>query len=132
MLDFIIILLGCQLAGEALSKAFDLPLPGPVIGMGLLFIGLVIKGGVPEGLQRTAQGLLDHLSLLFVPAGVGVLVHLSVISKEWLPISVSLVLSTVLTIAVTASLMAWLSKASGLETPEPSPKSPKKSRGKGS
>lgn len=113
MLDFFIILLVLQLIGEALSKAFALPLPGPVIGMALLFAGLVVRGGVPDGLKRVTQGLLDHLSLLFVPAGVGVLVHVSVVADEWLPITVGLVGGTVITIALTGLLMAWLGRASG-------------------
>ena len=114
MLAFITLLLVCQLLGEVAARILDLPLPGPVIGMVLLFVGLTIRGGeAPEGLQSTAQGLLEHLSLLFVPAGVGVMLHLSIVAEEWLPITAGLVVSTVATIAVTALVMRvaarWLS-----------------------
>jgi holin-like protein len=112
MLPALTLLLLCQLAGEALARLFHLPLPGPVIGMALLFTGLLIRGSVPDALDRTGSFLLSHLSLLFVPAGVGVMVHLKLIRAEWLPIAASLVVSTVITIAVTALVMRWLSPPS--------------------
>ena len=108
MLEALTLLLACQLAGEVLARLLDLPVPGPVVGMLILFLGLVLRGSVPEPLERTCRGLLDHLSLLFVPAGVGVLTHLSLVGREWLPISVSLLVSTALTIAVTGLLASAL------------------------
>ncbi|EIC20427.1 CidA/LrgA family protein [Thiorhodovibrio frisius] len=102
---FIALLLVCQLIGEALVLFTGLPVPGPVIGMLLLFVGLVLRGGVPEGLSRVADGLLAHLALLFVPAGVGVMLHFSMLRQEWLAITLALVLSTVLTLVTTGLLM---------------------------
>ena len=113
MLNFIALLLVCQLIGEVIQKASGLPLPGPVIGMVILFAGLLIRGEVPEALGSVAKNLLDNLALLFVPAGVGVLTHLSLIEAEWAPIMVSLVVSTVVTIAGTALLLSWLLRISG-------------------
>jgi putative effector of murein hydrolase LrgA (UPF0299 family) len=108
MLIFFIILLSCQLAGEVIVIAAGLPLPGPVVGMVLLLTGLLIKGRIPQGLDRMADALLSHLSLLFVPAGVGVILHVQLIGAELLPIAASIIVSTMLTIAVTALLMQWL------------------------
>lgn len=105
VLKFITLLLLCQLAGEAVTMLSGIPVPGPVIGMMLLFVGLLIKGAVPDGLQQTATGVLNHLSLLFVPAGVGVMAHLSLLEAEWDAVLVALVGSTVMTIAVTALVM---------------------------
>jgi holin-like protein len=105
MLSFFILLLVCQLIGEVIVVASGIPLPGPVIGMALLFAGLLIKGSAPVGLEQMADGLLSHLSLLFVPAGVGVMLHAELIGKEFIPIAVSLVLSTLATIVVTAWVM---------------------------
>ena len=68
----------------------------------------VAKGSAPDALRDTANGLLTHLSLLFVPAGVGVMIHVDRIRGEAVPIVVSLVLSTALTIAVTALVFAWM------------------------
>jgi holin-like protein len=99
------VLLVCQTIGEALARYFELPVPGPVIGLALLFAVLVARGRPPEGLADTANGLLKHLSLLFVPAGVGVMLHMDRIGAEWLPIAAALAGSTVITIGVTALAM---------------------------
>src|SRR3954469_4135901 len=98
MLGALTILLLFQLAGEAISHALGLPVPGPVIGFILLLGALLLRRGVPAGLRTAATGLLTHFSLMFVPAGVGVMVPLSRVREEWLPITVALVLSTLLTI----------------------------------
>ncbi|MGB0672146.1 MAG: CidA/LrgA family protein [Rhodospirillales bacterium] len=103
------LLLGCQLAGEVLVVALNLPVPGPVAGMVFLFVGLVIRGHLGDDLSRTANGLLGHLSLLFVPAGVGVVTHIDLVREQWLPLSAALVVSTVLTVAVTGLVMRALS-----------------------
>lgn len=108
MLESLAVLLLCQLMGELTVLALELPVPGPVVGMAILFIGLMIRGSIPEPLAETANGLLGQLSLLFVPAGVGVMTHLTLLGKQWLPLSVSLVVSTLLTIAVTGLLMQRL------------------------
>lgn len=107
-LKFAALLLLCQLIGEVFVVWSGLPVPGPVVGMLLLFTGLTLCGRVPEGLGRVTDGLLSHLSLLFVPAGVGVMLHIAMLRDEWLAISVALVLSTVLTIATTGLLMMVL------------------------
>jgi holin-like protein len=115
LLAAITLLLVYQLIGEAIAFVFKLPIPGPVIGMLLLFLTLIFRGargGMPgnlgKNLRETANSLLSHLSLLFVPAGVGVMVHFGRIASEWLPILAALVGSTVLTIAATALTMRWL------------------------
>jgi holin-like protein len=104
------VLLLFQLAGEVLAHLFSLPLPGPVIGMGLLFIALVLRGAVPAFLGDTSSSLLSHLSLLFVPAGVGVMLHFKRIGDEWLAIASALVLSTAVTVAVTALTLRALQR----------------------
>jgi len=108
MLAALTLLLIFQLAGEAIALYFVLPVPGPVIGMGLLFAALALRGGASLDLRNTAQNLLQHLSLLFVPAGVGVMLHVQRMADEWLPIVVALVVSTLLTIVVTALVLRLL------------------------
>lgn len=107
------LILTCQLAGEMIVNALGLPIPGPVCGMALLLVGLLIKGETPAALDTTAGTLLSNLSLLFVPAGVGVILHLPLIGQEWLPISASLIGGTLITIAVTALIMNRLAPAEG-------------------
>jgi len=128
VLGAITVLLVCQLAGEAVKMATGVPVPGPVIGMALLFAGLVVRRRLqagrdrtetPAALDRTAHGLLGHLSLLFVPAGVGVVLYLPLVADEWLAISVSLIASTLITIALTAVLMTWLARLTGAAGPGP-------------
>ncbi len=108
MLFYLTLIFCCQLAGELFVTVLGLPFPGPVAGMVLLFAGLWLRGGLPDDLAATADALLANLSLLFVPAGVGVMLHARLIGSDWLPISLSLVVSTALTIAVTAATMVWL------------------------
>lgn len=109
MLTGISTLLVCQLIGEVLARLLALPVPGPVVGMILLLIGLLVHGTVPQGLRISSEGLLRHLALLYVPAGVGLMVHFGLIAKEWISILAALTISTVLTIAATALTMQWLS-----------------------
>jgi holin-like protein len=113
ILKFLTILLLCQLAGEVLVLAAGLPIPGPVIGMVILFAGMAINGAVPHGLGVASAGLLDHLALMFVPAGVGVMAHLPLLAEEYPAIVTSLIASTVLTIAVTAAVVSGLLRWTG-------------------
>lgn len=76
----------------------------------ILFVGLVLRGRAEPKLEETADGILRHLSLLFVPAGVGVVQYLGLIADEWLPAMVALIVSTVVTIVVTAGAMRLLGR----------------------
>jgi holin-like protein len=103
-----------QLAGEVIARLLSLPVPGPVIGMALLFGTLVIRGylgrPMPQPMQHTANVLLQHLSLLFVPAGTGVMLYLQLIADEWLPITAALIVSTIGGMAVTALILKALTR----------------------
>lgn len=113
-LNGITLLLFYQLLGEIIVRLLDLPVPGPVLGMLMLFVTLVIRGQTPASVAQASNGLLGHLSLLFVPAGVGLMAHFHRIEQAWLPIVLALVLSTLLTMVVTALIMQlamrWLVK----------------------
>jgi len=102
MLSALTLLLLLQLIGEIFVQWFALPVPGPVIGLLLLFGGLLWRGRLGDDLRTTANNLLQHLSLLFVPAGVGVMIHAARVADEWLALSVALVGSTLLSMAATA------------------------------
>ena len=105
MIASLTILLALQLLGEVIARGLDLPVPGPVLGMLFLFLWLVLRSGPSHELQTTSNALLQHLSLLFVPAGTGIMVHLHRVGDEWLPLLLSLVFSTAATLAVTALVM---------------------------
>jgi holin-like protein len=101
------LLLLLQAAGESLAHAFELPLPGPVIGLVLLLLALRAEV-VRETVVEAADGLLAHLSLLFVPVGVGVITHLDVLAAYGLRLLAVVVLSTWIGMAVTAWVLARL------------------------
>jgi len=105
MLQAITLILLCQLAGETLVLFTGLPIPGPVLGMMLLLGLLFLRGGISDDVGRTADALLAHFSLLFVPAGVGVMLHWERIQGQWLAIAAALLVGTLVTLAVTALAM---------------------------
>lgn len=117
MLENLTLIFVCQLAGEFFVTALGLPVPGPVAGMVLLFGYLLVRGEVSAPLAGVGDGLLASLSLLFVPAGVGVMLHLKLLEKDWIVVSVALVISTLCAIAVTAQLMVWLSRTVSTQGP---------------
>lgn len=104
MLEAVTLLLVFQLVGETLARLLALPVPGPVVGLALLFLALLIRPSLSPLLAPTVDGLLRHLGLLFVPAGVGVSLHLGLLEREWLPIVAALLISTVLGM-ITAALV---------------------------
>jgi holin-like protein len=110
MLEYFTLILVCQLIGEFAVTTLGAPFPGPVVGMVLLFVFLLLNGEVPEQLGNVSNALLNNLSLLFVPAGVGVIVHVNLLGTDLWPLSVAMVASTLLTVAVTALVMVFLNK----------------------
>ncbi|MDD2691712.1 MAG: CidA/LrgA family protein [Simplicispira sp.] len=108
------LLLLMQSAGEALSHFLQLPVPGPVVGMVLLLLALR-WAPVQQAIAPAAGFLLTHLSLLFVPVGVGVMTHLALLGTHGLGLVVVIVLSTWIGMAVTALVLRlW-------QTPAPTP-----------
>ncbi len=108
MIDALLGILLFQLIGEVVSRGLNLPVPGPVVGMLLLFAILRWRGGPPEALSNTAHGILSHLPLLFVPAGVGVMVHLPLLAREGAPLLAAIVVSTAITLLMTGLTVHWL------------------------
>ena len=105
MLAAFAVLLLFQCLGEGLVFVFHLPLPGPVVGMLLLMVALIALPKLQAMVEQAANTLLSHLSLLFVPAGVGIVVAASSGSGHWSAILVSLLVSTVLALAVTGLIL---------------------------
>ncbi|TCK03026.1 holin-like protein [Marinobacterium mangrovicola] len=109
MLVGLLILLGFQLAGELFVVSLSLPVPGPVMGMLFMAVFLLVaKRGVSEYLRQVADTLLSNLALLFVPAGVGLMVHLDLMVREWFVFGVTLVFSTAITMGVTGWVLVRL------------------------
>lgn len=110
MLKALTLIFTCQLIGELCAKGTGLPIPGPVLGMVILFLFFCLKRGIPEDIDQVGRGLMQNMSLLFVPAGAGVMVHFKLLGQDMLPIGFSLIVGTLITIAFTGLLMKRLSR----------------------
>jgi len=100
-------LLLLQAAGEGLARALGLPFPGPVIGLMLLLAALRVAW-VREPIAVVAEFLLEHLSLLFVPVGVGVITHLDLVSRYGFQLLLVIALSTWVGMVTTALVLRSL------------------------
>jgi len=115
MLYAITTLFLCQLAGELLVQWLSLPIPGPLIGMLLLFVALLVRGAVPEALSETSGHLLRNLMLLFIPAVTGVMLHFERVGREWLPFLAAGIVGAAFTMTVTALTLRWMIRITGKE-----------------
>ena len=108
MLKGIITLLVFQFLGECITKLFELLVPGPVIGMVLLLIFLIIRKSSFPSLDSAVFIHLRYLPMLFIPAAMGIITQIDIISKEFWAICISLVLGTIIALAFCAKLMDYL------------------------
>ena len=119
MIASLSLILLCQLAGEVIVRGLGLPMPGPVLG--LLFLLLLLLGRdrfavlargplQGDGVESASRGLLAHLSLLFVPAGVGVVQKLDLVAEHGLAITAVLAISVVITLLVTVATFLLASR----------------------
>ena len=112
---FFVILL-FQLIGEVIQKFFALVIPGPVIGLIFLLFTLIYLRrvkmkkilNVKKDVMNTATAITSYLSLLFVPIGVGVVMHISYLEKNLYQVLGVVVIGTILTVGITAKLMEYL------------------------
>ena len=111
MLEALATLLAFQLLGEAVAHLSGLPIPGPVLGMAALFMAWSVLEKLHARLSTVADALLANFSLLFVPAGVGVMLHAALIAAWWAPLLLAVVLSSALTMGMAAWLFTWLRRA---------------------
>lgn len=100
MLQNLVLLMAFQLAGNFIVKVLGIPFPGPLCGMGLLLLYLHVTGGPSAQLRATGDTLVDHLGLLFVPAGAAIVSYGALVANEGARIAIALVVSTVASILV--------------------------------
>jgi putative effector of murein hydrolase LrgA (UPF0299 family) len=112
MIASLSLILLCQLAGEVMVRGLALPMPGPVVGMLILLLlllardrfALLARGPLQgDGVEGASRGLLAHLSLLFIPAGVGVVQKLDLLAEHGIAILLILAVSVVITLSVTVA-----------------------------
>ncbi len=113
MIHALALILACQLAGEILARLVALPVPGPVIGMALLFVLMLASPRIAQSTLPTGEAILRHLSLLFVPAGVGVVGHLGLLASHGTGLALALVVSTVLALAAGAGAFMLVAQLTG-------------------
>ncbi len=119
MLASLSLILLCQLIGEVVVRGLGLPLPGPVLGLLLLLIMLLARDRCAilargplrnDGVEMASRGMLAHLSLLFVPAGVGVVQKLDLLAAHGVAIILVLALSVVVTLLATVLTFRLVSR----------------------
>jgi putative effector of murein hydrolase LrgA (UPF0299 family) len=112
MIASLSLILLCQLAGEVIVRGLALPMPGPVLGLLFLLLLLLARDRLQilargplqaDGVEKASRGLLANLSLLFVPAGVGVVQKLDLIAEHGIAIAAVLAISVVVTLLVTVA-----------------------------
>ena len=122
MIASLSLILLCQLAGEIIVRAFAWPMPGPVLGMLLLFLLLLLRdratffavGPLQGGdAENAAKGLLAHLSLMFIPAGVGVVQRLDLLAEHGAAIAAVLAISVVVTLLATVGTFIAVGRLMG-------------------
>ena len=122
MIASLSLILLCQLAGEVAVRGLGLPLPGPVVGLALLLLLLLARDRFAvlaegplqgDGVESASRGLLANLSLLFVPAGVGVVQKLDLIAEHGLAIAAVLAISVIVTLLVTVATFLIVSRLIG-------------------
>jgi holin-like protein len=119
MIASLSLILLCQLAGEVIVRGLGIPMPGPVVGL-VLLLGLLLardrfaalaRGPLQQdSVETVAKNMLAHLSLLFVPAGVGVVQKLDLVAEHGLAITAVLALSVVITLLVTVATFLLASR----------------------
>ena len=128
MIASLSLILLCQLAGEVIVRGLALPIPGPVIGLMLLLLLLLARDRFAvlargplqgDGVENASRGLLAHLSLLFVPAGVGAVQKLDLLAEHGIAIALILAISVVVTLLVTVATFLLASRllARGQDAP---------------
>lgn len=111
MINGLMWLIGCQLVGEVVVRALDVPVPGPIVGMVVLFVLLRLRrSGDDATVVRAADGLLEHLQLFFIPAGVGVVVYLGAIRDDAVPIVGGMLVSWLVGLVVVAGVTVGLER----------------------
>lgn len=105
MLKYSVLIIFLMLVGRLVEQWLNLPLPGTVIGMLLLFLGLFINGEIPKELEKLANILLSHLPLLFIPVSVGIMRYFDLIEKQVVLLFLAISSSTFLTLIISGWIM---------------------------
>ncbi len=109
MIQGLVQILLWQGMGELISHFLLPTIPGPVLGLVLLLLFLFVQGEVPESMALVSGAFSQHLGLLFVPAATGVVLFLPQLQAHAMAVILALVVSVILTVAVTALVLRIIS-----------------------
>ena len=96
--------------GEFIKYLFNISIAGNIIGMVLIFLALKIKLIKLSDVKPASDKLLKYMVLFFVPYGVGLMVYFDVIKEHWLSITLVVLVSTIITLYITAFIQQKLEK----------------------
>lgn len=117
MIETLLWLLGYQFFGEIVARSLGWPIPGAVLGMLFLFLTLCVRRGIPDTLRENVPRLMTHMSLLFIPAGAGIIAFWPMLSQRPLVMAVVLVAATLSTMLVSAISLTLLLRHKKKATP---------------
>ena len=112
MLRSLFIIFFYQLLGEAIQKFFEINIPGPVIGLILLLLTFIFfskkftqSKKIIKEISAISHQIINYLSLLFVPIGVGVVMHINYLGDNLFTIFSIIIIGTLVTLVFTAIVM---------------------------
>ena len=112
MLRSLFIIFFYQLLGEAIQTIFEINIPGPVIGLLLLLLSFIFfskklnqSKKIIKEISVTSNQIINYLSLLFVPIGVGVVMHINYLGDNLFKIFSIIIIGTLATLVFTAFVM---------------------------
>lgn len=105
-----LLLVGLQVIGQLIISWLDVPVPGALLGMALMLVGLIVWGRISKELTKVSNVLLSHLMLLFIPSIVAIMTQAQTIAKSWMPYLISCILATGITAMVTALTFQYMLK----------------------
>ena len=115
LINGLLVLLVCQCAGEAIKAYFGLSLPGPVLGMFILFAGLLLLQDIPDAVAKTSRTLIPLLGLMFLPAAAGLFFLGSKYADQWPAIIAAVVIGSLLSLMFNGLLMTFLARKKRLK-----------------
>ncbi len=110
MLKGLLYIFGFLIAGELLTRLFNLPVAGNIIGMLLIFIALKLKIIKLKDVKPASDQLIKYLVVFFIPYGVGLMVYFKLIAEYWIPLSLGLVFSSILSLYISGIILQKFGK----------------------
>ena len=103
-----LIIIGITFVGELLKYLLPLPIPASIYGMVIMFIGLMTGFIKLDAVKDVGKFLIEVMPVMFIPAGVGLMVSWGVLKPMLLPVSIITIGSLFTVIATTGLISQWI------------------------